>query len=83
MSVCEPKRMCSTGSVTDPERTEGNVGARQGDMQSSSGECPEEVRPNTYVCFSNRPVGVKRFQTIHNCGVDVTRGLVLLYGIGT
>jgi hypothetical protein len=35
------------------------------------------------VCFSNRPVGVKRFQTIHNCGVDVTRGLVLLYGIGT
>jgi len=26
---------------------------------------------------------VKRFQTIHNCGVDVPRGLVLLYGIGT
>src|SRR6516164_3168992 len=36
-----------------------------------------------YVCFSNRPVGVKRFQTIHDCGVDVARGLVLLYGIGT
>ena len=36
------------------------------------------------VRFSNRPVGVKRFQTIHACGgVDVTRGLVLLYGIGT
>ncbi len=34
------------------------------------------------VCFSNRPVGVKRFQTIHDCGVDVTRGLVLLFGIG-
>src|SRR5436190_22731031 len=33
------------------------------------------------VCFSNRPVGVKRFQTIHDCGIDVTRGLVLLYGI--
>ena len=35
------------------------------------------------VCFSNLPGGVKRFQTIHDCGIDVTRGLVLLYGIGT
>jgi hypothetical protein len=35
------------------------------------------------VRFSNRPGGVKRFQTIHDCGIDVTRGLVLLYGIGT
>ena len=35
------------------------------------------------VCFSNRPVGVKHFQTIHQCGVDVARGLVLLFGIGT
>src|SRR5438045_1213574 len=33
--------------------------------------------------FSNRPFGVKRFQTIHHCGVDVSRGLVLLFGIGT
>ena len=33
--------------------------------------------------FSNRPVGVKHFQAIHRCGVDVTRGLVLLFGIGT
>ena len=35
------------------------------------------------VCFSNRPFGVKRFQTFHLCGVDVARGLVLLFGIGT
>jgi hypothetical protein len=35
------------------------------------------------VRFSNRPVGVKRFQTIHCCSVDVARGLVLLFGIGT
>src|SRR5215472_8030789 len=35
------------------------------------------------VRFSNRPAGVKRFQTVHGSGVDVTRGLVLLYGIGT
>ena len=32
--------------------------------------------------FSNRPFGVKRFQTIHRHGVDVARGLVLLFGIG-
>jgi len=35
------------------------------------------------VRFSNRPFEVKRFQAIHRCGVDVTRGLVLLFGIGT
>ena len=35
------------------------------------------------VRFSNRPFGVKRFQTIHRCGVDVTHGLALLFGIGT
>src|SRR5258707_4830047 len=35
------------------------------------------------VCFSNRPFGVKHFQTIHQCGADVARGLVLLFGIGT
>jgi len=36
-----------------------------------------------YVRFSNRPFGVKRFQTIHHHSVDVARGLVLLFGIGT
>ncbi len=35
------------------------------------------------VRFSNRPIGVKRFQTIHRHGVDVAHGLVLLSGIGT
>ena len=35
------------------------------------------------VCFSNRPVGVKRFRAIHDSDGNVTRGLVLLYGIGT
>jgi hypothetical protein len=33
--------------------------------------------------FSNRPVGVKHFQAIHHCGVDVSHGLALLFGIGT
>jgi hypothetical protein len=39
--------------------------------------CPGHVR------FSNRPFGVKHFQTIHQCNVDVAHGLMLLFGIGT
>src|SRR3984957_15251832 len=36
------------------------------------------------VRFSNRPFGVKHFQTFHHHhSVDVARGLVLLFGIGT
>jgi len=35
------------------------------------------------VCFSNRPFGVKHFQTIRHDSVDVAHGLVLLFGIGT
>jgi hypothetical protein len=33
--------------------------------------------------LSNRPFGVKRFQTIHQFSVDAARGLVLPFGIGT
>jgi hypothetical protein len=44
---------------------------------ASISDCPLVGR------FSNRPFGVKRFQTIHREGVDVARGLVLLFGIGT
>ena len=36
-----------------------------------------------HVRFSNRPFGVKHFQTIRHYGVDVAHGLVLLFGIGT
>src|SRR5262249_40092794 len=39
--------------------------------------CDNDVR------FSNRPFGVKHFQTIHRCSVDVAHGLVLLSGIST
>ena len=35
------------------------------------------------VRFSNRPVGVKRFQTIRQNSVDVAREHTLLFGIGT
>jgi hypothetical protein len=41
------------------------------------------ARMTANVCFSNRPFGVKHFQTIHQCGVDVAHGLALLFGIGT
>jgi hypothetical protein len=44
---------------------------------SEVAERPDDVR------FSNRPFGVKRFQTIHHRSFDVARGLVLLFGIGT
>ena len=40
-------------------------------------------RPSIDVAFSNRPFGVKRFQTIHHFNVDVAHGLALLFGIGT
>ena len=33
--------------------------------------------------FSNRPVGVKRFQALQYSDGNVARGLVLLYGLGT
>jgi len=33
--------------------------------------------------FSNRPFEVKHFQTVHPHGIGVTRGHVLLSGIGT
>src|SRR5471032_3640512 len=39
--------------------------------------CPQFGR------FSNRPFGVKHFQAIHRCNVDVSHGLALLSGIGT
>ena len=40
-------------------------------------------RGSFYVRFSNRPFGVKHFQASHHASVDVTHGLVLLFGIGT
>src|SRR5215510_16119511 len=45
---------------------------------------PGPTQTSHNVRFSNRPFGVKRFQTIHHLSVNVARGLVLLFfGIGT
>ena len=43
---------------------------------------PPQRRMSDVGHFSNRPFGVKHFQTIHRCGVDVAHGLALLFGIG-
>ena len=50
-----------------------------------NGGCRRSARLlcNTSIRFSNRPVGVKRFQATHHCNVDVAHGLALLFGIGT
>ena len=49
---------------------------------------PDTVHDHSKACqghdrFSNRPFGVKRFQTIHHCSVDVAHGLVLLFEMPT
>src|SRR5215472_12116044 len=49
---------------------------------SAFGGKADIARTSLDVCFSNRPAGVKRFQAIRHCGVDVARGLVLLSGLG-
>ena len=41
------------------------------------------VYDDAHLAFSNRPFGVKHFQAIHHCSVDVAHGLALLFGIGT
>ena len=50
---------------------------------SPSGPEPHVVRRNDLVASLIGRSGSSAIQTIHRCGVDVTRGLVLLFGIGT
>ena len=53
-------------------------------MSAAGSARTHKIRPALVdVRFSNRPFGVKHFQTIHSCSVDVARGLALLFGIGT
>ena len=47
-----------------------------------SGSKTDIANWNRNVRFSNRPVRVKRFQTVHHHSVDVAHGLVLLFGLG-
>src|SRR5471030_1571184 len=66
--------------ITQP-RSLPDIASRWGDVGLTSDS--RHQRAIAGVRFSNRPFGVKRFQTIHRCGVDVAHGLVLLFGIGT
>jgi hypothetical protein len=50
---------------------------------SAVGPFADLGRKGRNVRFSNRRVGVKHFQTIHLCSVNVSHGLALLFGIGT
>ena len=53
------------------------MSAKGQSLPSDAARVPINVR------FSNRPFGVKHFQTIHHYSVDVAHGIVLLFGIGT
>src|SRR5665811_823068 len=72
--------------LATPKFKTGHQGTKQA---STYRQCPGQSRPShsapvpTNVRFSNRPFGVKHFQTIHHYSVDVAHGLALLFGIGT
>ena len=70
----------SNARAAEPGALAAHAGSVRGEIlvpTATLPACPLNVR------FSNRPFGVKHFQTIHQCDVDVARGLVLLFGIGT
>jgi hypothetical protein len=57
--------------------------AKASAVMSAFGGKADMIGTRAYVRFSNRLFGVKHFQTVRRCSVDVTHGLVLLFGIGT
>jgi hypothetical protein len=75
------ERMKTTCSANHPIPAFYVFGGLVGDKNANISIFVPLIRLN--VRFSNRPFRVKRFQTIHHCSVEVTRGLVLLFGIGT
>ena len=86
MDEVKPLAAVPTVEHREPYESRGSrtvLGARGGEIppRDSTIATLLECRPNGR--FSNRPVGVKHFQTVHHCSVDVARGLALLFGIGT
>jgi hypothetical protein len=71
-----PIREADIGDARPPMPSAGNSAAIAHSLRAMVLAAPGRL-------FSNRPFGVKRFQTIRTLGVDVARGLVLLFGIGT
>ena len=70
---------CVGNALSSPGRLANSVAAREFDQD----KLLHSPRRTIFGRFSNRPFGVKHFQTIHHCSVDVVHGLVLLFGIGT
>jgi len=64
-----------------PSRIESSSSEPSGSWPDGSSTGPQDHRSS--VVRRQMPFGVKRFQTIHHHSVDVARGLVLLFGIGT
>src|ERR1039458_9595496 len=75
-----PTSLCSLPSGLGPDR----IGGRSPSIAMPALLPKADIWRRLFnVRFSNRPFGVKRFQTIHHCSVDVAHGLALLFGIGT
>ena len=74
-----------SGNVNSANASMLGRGTRQVQTETMPTKCSKKqtLDSSAYVRFSNRPFKVKRFQTIHRTSVDVARGLVLLFGIGT
>jgi hypothetical protein len=66
-----------TNAANKPEESSCQLGAVHTWHFCDMRRCLCDVR------FSNRPFGVKHFQAIHHSGVNVARGLSLLFGLGT
>jgi len=73
---------CRPGSVSPPFMSV-TLGQQRETIGESGRRGTRSVCPRVDVRFSNRPLGVKRFQTIHQYSVDVARGLALFFGFGT
>ena len=64
--------------------TIGFTASRTGPLNvDSTGQERTSANVRSHVGFSNRPFGVKHFQTFRDGSVDVAHGLALLFGIGT
>ena len=80
VSVISSRRLIATPKAQ--ERALPTPSLAHGNWQAVGSLADIAARPDD-VRFSNRPFGVKHFQTIRRCSVDVAHGLALLFGIGT
>jgi len=77
VSVISSRRLIATPKAQ--ERALPTPSLAHGNWQAVGSLADIAARPDD-VRFSNRPFGVKHFQTIRRCSVDVAHGLALLFG---